>query len=168
MKFREFLDLTDEEVIFILNDIFKPVRIENIKRNAEWQEITAEITTDGWDDGESVYETTDEITLTLQGMQVDFSIDCEDNLKYKKFLLAKGCDWRLKDNPYIKEPKNEETTLVKCGKWIAFEEYLQLSIGRVKVWESYMCSECGNVESSPTMFCPECGVNTGGEIIYDL
>ena len=37
MKFREFLDLTDEEIRFILTEIFHPVKIENIQRDVKWK-----------------------------------------------------------------------------------------------------------------------------------
>lgn len=32
MKYREFLDLTDDEIKQIITDIFHPVKIENIER----------------------------------------------------------------------------------------------------------------------------------------
>lgn len=107
MKYREFLDLTDEEIKFILNDIFHPVNVENIQRDKEWDEFTVEMTTGGWDDGEDEdFEITDEITLKLPtsgncGLEVDFSLDKEDGLKWRQFLLAKGCNYLLKDNPYL-------------------------------------------------------------------
>lgn len=104
LKYREFLSLTDEEVRFILNEIFQPVKVENIKRDKEWNEITAEMTTDGWgveEDSDETTEITDVIELTVDGMNVDFSLTSEDILKYQQFLLAKGCDERLKNNPYM-------------------------------------------------------------------
>lgn len=107
LQYREFLDLTDDEIKFILIDIFHPVKIENINRSAAWNEITVDITTGGWDDGEDDnMEITDEITLSLPrgdncGIQVDFSLNKDDILKYKQFLLAKGCNYLLKDNPYL-------------------------------------------------------------------
>ena len=33
LKYREFLDLTDEEIRFILTEIFHPVNIGNIERD---------------------------------------------------------------------------------------------------------------------------------------
>ena len=108
LEYREFLDLTDAEIEFILNEIFHPVKVENIQRDKEWNAFTAEITTDGWNDGEDEdFEVTDEITLKLPtsyncGLEVNFFLTEEDGLKWKQFLLAKGCDYRLKDNPYIK------------------------------------------------------------------
>lgn len=104
LKYREFLSLTDEEVRFILNEIFQPVKVENIKRDKKWNEITAEMTTDGWgveEDSDETTEITDVIELTVDGMNVDFSLTSEDILKYQQFLLAKGCDERLKNNPYM-------------------------------------------------------------------
>ena len=107
LKYRKFLDLTDDEIKFILTDIFHPVKIENINRSAAWDEITADITTDGWDDfNGGSRQMTDEITLSIPqtnncGIQVNFSLDKEDILKWKQFLLAKGCNYLLKDNPYL-------------------------------------------------------------------
>ena len=102
IKYRDFLSLTDEEIEFILTDIFHPTKIENIQRYKEFNEITADITTGGWNDGEiDNFEVTDEITLSITGMEVDFSLCKGDELKWKQFLLAKGCDYRLKDNPYF-------------------------------------------------------------------
>mgnify|MGYP000171904698 FL=1 len=109
LKYREFLDLTDEEIKFILTEMFNPTKIGNIERGKEWNEITAEMTTGGWDDGEGgEFEIEDVITSKMPtayscGLEVDFSLTSEDKLKWKQFLLAKGCDYRLKDNPYMEE-----------------------------------------------------------------
>lgn len=104
LKYREFLDLTDEEIEFILKDIFHCSKVENIHRDKKFNNITAEITTT-WDVGEPEYsEITDEITLTENSIdEVDFSLAKGDLLKWKQFLLAKGCDYRLKDNAYMEE-----------------------------------------------------------------
>lgn len=109
LRYREFLDLTDEEIEFILNEMFNTTKIKNIKRIKEWNEITAEITTDGWNDGEGgEFEIEDVITLKMPtayscGLEVDFYLTSKDKLKWRQFLLAKGCDYRLKDNPYMEE-----------------------------------------------------------------
>lgn len=39
MHYREFLDLTDDEIKQIVTDIFAPVKIENIKRYKKWNYI---------------------------------------------------------------------------------------------------------------------------------
>lgn len=102
MKYREFLALTDEEIRFILTDIFNPTKIENIRRDEKYNEIIVDITTDGWDDDEGgTFQITDEIFLHMDTIEVDFSLDDVDLKKWRQFLLAKGCDVRLKDNPYL-------------------------------------------------------------------
>lgn len=107
LKYREFLDLTEAEIAFILQEIFSPEKIENIKKNTNYNEITAEITT-LWQDNEGSFEICDEVVLTLpsssdSGIAVKFSVDEDDILKYHQFLLAKGCDYRLRNNPYLSD-----------------------------------------------------------------
>lgn len=110
MKYREFLDLTDEEIKFILTEIIHPLKIENIQRDVGRNEFTVDITTGGWYDGEDgECEYTDKITLQMPrkyscGLQIDFLSDILDkkySLKWQQFLLAKGCNYLLKDNPYL-------------------------------------------------------------------
>lgn len=109
LQYREFLSLTDEEIKFILTEMFNPTKIVNIERDKEWNKITVEMTTGGWDDGEGgEFEIEDIITLKMPtvydcGLEVNFSLTSEDKLKWEQFLLAKGCDYRLKDNPYMEE-----------------------------------------------------------------
>lgn len=109
LQYREFLSLTDEEIKFILTEMFNPIKIGTIERDKEFNEITVEMTTGGWDDGEGgEFEIEDIITLKMPtvydcGLEVDFSLTSEDKLKWEQFLLAKGCDYRLKDNPYMEE-----------------------------------------------------------------
>lgn len=104
MKYREFLDLTDDEIRQIVTDIFHLVKIENIKRYKKWNNFTVDITTDGWGDGEGgTMEITDNIELTMDDISVDFHVEPEDKGKWQQFLLAKGCNKLLKDNPYLAE-----------------------------------------------------------------
>lgn len=109
LQYREFLSLTDEEIKFILTEMFNPIKIGTIERDKEFNEITVEMITGGWDDGEDgEFEMEDVITLKMPtayscGLEVDFSLTSEDKLKWSQFLLAKGCDYRLKDNPYIEK-----------------------------------------------------------------
>jgi len=104
MEYRDFLDLTDDEVRFIINEIFKPIKIDNIGRSKEWREITCEITMLwGTEDSGGLGAITDEIVLREGEIQVDFSFNKSDELKWRKYLIAKGCHFLLKDNPYIKQ-----------------------------------------------------------------
>nr|DAV07185.1 MAG TPA: hypothetical protein [Caudoviricetes sp.] len=102
MKYREFLSLTDEEIKFILTDIFNPTKIENIQRDKNWNKITADITTNITID-EQDFEITRQAVLSPSAIAVNDYYEYENQLKWRKFLLAKGCDERLKDNPYLEE-----------------------------------------------------------------
>ena len=92
LQYREFLSLTDEEIKFILTEMFNPTKIVNIERDKEWNKITVEMTTGGWDDGEGgEFEIEDIITLKMPtvydcGLEVDFSLTSEDKLKWEQFL----------------------------------------------------------------------------------
>lgn len=107
MKYRELLDLTDDEIKYILTEIFHPVSIGEIRRDYTWNEIVVEMTTGGWNDGdEEDFDIEDEVTLKMPtayscGLEVDFSLSKDDIFRYQQFLLAMGCDYRLKDNPYL-------------------------------------------------------------------
>lgn len=105
MQYRELTDLTDDEITFIVNEIFHPKKIENIARDEKCKEITCDITTT-WGDGtvEDPYtDITDEIGLTENELGVyDFQVFEDEKLRWKQFLVAKGCNYLLKDNPYLK------------------------------------------------------------------
>ena len=45
MKYRRFLDLTDDEIAEIVIKIFQPTKIGYIERSKKWNEIIVEITT---------------------------------------------------------------------------------------------------------------------------
>lgn len=100
LKYREFLDLTDEEITFIIKDIFPYTsRVDNIERNQRSNTISCDIyIIEEYPD----YAYT--LDLSLSGIEThDFTLTHEEEWKWKQFLIAKGCDYRLKDNPYMKE-----------------------------------------------------------------
>lgn len=47
LQYREFLSLTDEEIKFILTEMFNPTKIGKIERDKKWDEITVEMTISG-------------------------------------------------------------------------------------------------------------------------
>ncbi len=107
MVYRELTSLTNDEIRFIVNDIFHPKKITNIKRYKKTNCITCDITTtwDG-DEGEDDIEIVDEVELKTpsfieKGIHVDFSLASDDYLKWKQYCLAKGCFAYIKDNPYL-------------------------------------------------------------------
>ena len=101
-EYRELLDLSDEEIIFIMKDIFDTPKVDGIERDGQSNTITCNIYI-----MEEYPDYADEIELTLPGIlrnsmeTHDFVISPEETLKWEQYLLAKGCDYRLKDNPYI-------------------------------------------------------------------
>lgn len=107
MRYRKFLSLKDDEIRFIVKDIFDAEKVENIRRDEENEEIICDITTGGWSDGETEnFSVTDVLILTEPtfsdcGLHIDFSIGEEEKRKWRQYCLAKGCNAYLKDNPYL-------------------------------------------------------------------
>lgn len=107
---RKFTDLTKDEVRQIVQDIFEPKRITNIKVSKTYDEITCNIYTEWGDDAELVC---DELTLKNpfdygeDAIIVDFQVNRDDYMKLKQFCYAKGIygvaiEWMF-DNPYIEK-----------------------------------------------------------------
>lgn len=112
-EYREFLSLTDEDIKFILTDIFHPIKIENIFKSEDFNEIYADITTGWWetfdDDGNEVEEElTDTVILSQNDLYVNFSLNRDELLKYRQYLFSKGICKLLKDNPYLENLNNLE------------------------------------------------------------
>lgn len=100
LKYREFLDLTDEEIEFIIKDIFTYTRcVNDIERYKESNQMSCSIYI-----LEEYPDIPDTLDLSLEGIEThDFELNKKELLKWRQFLLAKGCDYRLKDNPYMEE-----------------------------------------------------------------
>ena len=115
MEYRDFMSLTDDEIIFIITDIFPYTKkVDNIVRDQKSQYISCDIYI-----MDEYPEYADTLDLTVprgydQGIAThDFSLTDEELWKWKQYLLAKGCDQRLKDNPYL-ETKSDDNE--KKGK----------------------------------------------------
>lgn len=105
MMYREFFDLTDDEIIFIIRDIFPNTsNVNNIKRNFDGSNIYCDIYI-----MEDCPDYADTIALTIpSGFEPgitthDFVLTDDEIWKWQQYLLAKGCDPRLKDNPYLED-----------------------------------------------------------------
>lgn len=100
-SYRLITDLQDGEIKQIITDLFAPIRITEIEKCLSHQEI---FVTFIWDwDGEKIKDT---VTLSVPtidncGLGADFSITGDDCDKYNKFLLAKGVNPLLHNNPYL-------------------------------------------------------------------
>ena len=100
MVYRDFLSLTNEEIEFIIKDIFPSTKfVRNIKKLDKVGCFTCEIKIEE--------DIVDELTLSLPDWDSpgittkDFTLTYEETLKWKQFLIAKGCDTLFKDNPYL-------------------------------------------------------------------
>jgi len=110
MKYKPITDMTDQEIEFLWKDIFQINKIISIERNIEENEIEVSFETtwgDGTDD-DPYFEMEDTITMYSDGFSnVDFSINEEDKLKYRQYMIAKGYSMYWKNNPYVAEVKYE-------------------------------------------------------------
>lgn len=102
LKYRKLTDLTDEEIKFAINDILHPVSIGEIKRDYKWDTIDVDVTTDWGEDGKEDL-ITDTITLKCNRLIVPWYDHGNDDYKWRQFLLAKGCNGLIKDNPYLEQ-----------------------------------------------------------------
>ena len=112
MKYRDFMTLTDDEIKFIMCEIFHDMKIKNIKRfnNTKHYEVTLIST---WYDGEEEIEIEDSISLFQGNIHAPFSLNTNEIVLYNKFLLAKGMHEYLKDNPYLTMIENVNGVLVR-------------------------------------------------------
>lgn len=104
--YKPVTDLTNDEIKFIINKIFNPKAIKNIRRHKRDHYISADIVTTWNCDDEKPFDVTDELCLYEPGyssceIEVDFSVDADDLHMWKQFCLAKGCFYLLKDNPFL-------------------------------------------------------------------
>lgn len=102
LKYRKLTDLTDEEIKFAINDIIHPESIGEIERDYQRDQIDVDITTDWGEDGEPEL-ITDTISLEHDRICLDWIDHNNPDFRWKQFLLAKGCNRLLKDNPYLEE-----------------------------------------------------------------
>lgn len=103
IDYKDFMEITDKEIIYILQDIFKATKVYEINRYSDLRQIDAIIVTEwtGENEGE-ISEMEDDVTLDSNKIKCyGFAVTSDDILKYKKFMLAKGYSELLKDNKYL-------------------------------------------------------------------
>jgi hypothetical protein len=104
-KYRPITDLTDDEIRFIVTEIFNPLEISDIRRDEDAHCVSVTIKTE-WTDDESVYTIDDDVDLYEPNygpcrIRADFGIDSSDILALNQFCLARGCHPLLENNPYL-------------------------------------------------------------------
>lgn len=111
MKYRPFLSLSNEEIEFIIKEIFPNTpRVDNIVRNEKTETISCDIYI-----MEEYPDFADTLDLTVPSIRDpegitthDFALDSEELWIWQQYLLAKGCDRRLENNPYLEEELDKE------------------------------------------------------------
>lgn len=100
LRYRKFTELTDEEIIFIIKEIFpNTTKVDNIERDPGFNQIRCNIYI-----SEKYPDIPDVLYCTVNNIQTcDFELTDGERLKWQQYLLTKGCDERLKDNPYLKD-----------------------------------------------------------------
>ena len=98
MKYRNFLSLTDDEIIFAMKDIFRCTEIYRILRCKKDNEIHVETKIPLQD--EIIRET---VILKGNDLQAPWIDSWEEEKRWEQFLLAKGCHSLLKNNPYLEQ-----------------------------------------------------------------
>lgn len=105
IEYKDFMKITDKEIIFILQDIFNAIKVSDIIRDTDFRQIYATIATEWEGENENeVSEIEDEVTLYDDRVVCSgFSITANNILQYMKFMLAKGYSTLLKDNKYLSQ-----------------------------------------------------------------
>lgn len=102
MQYRKFLSLTDDEIRYIITEMFDFVTIEYIYKNTNNNTISVFISADGWLKEDGTYERVqDKIVLTPTNIHANFAIEENELVKYYQYLFAKGCNKLLRNNPYL-------------------------------------------------------------------
>lgn len=103
MKYRKITDLTDKEIMEILNNLYEPDKIENIVRNVKDNEVVVDVTTTWIVDEKTKEEEqiVDEIILSDDQIYSQDLTSDDDQYEYLQFLAAKGCHYLFKDNKYL-------------------------------------------------------------------
>lgn len=178
MKYRKLTDLTDEEITFIMKEVFETDTVTSIVRDEKWQRIDCDIHIMDYEDGSPLYD-----TITLDSASADyplsthdFDISSDETEKYVKFLLAKGVDWRFEDNKYMNDVDYVIETGVVCKQKVGVKpiEHHYEQPGD-KPYIKYGCPICENLLdcqceetgeylkkfsfAKTTQNCPCCNIN---------
>lgn len=120
---KQVYDLTKEEIIQIVNDIFSPKKITNIKIHKRDMSVSCTIYSDWYtkdeNGNEEVIEVRDNLTLrnpfdngfyeAIEFEDSNYPTDREDLKIFKRFCYAKGIlpEYLIEDNPYLQKEPNK-------------------------------------------------------------
>lgn len=107
ITYRPFSSLTKEEIAFVVNDIFHPADIPEISFDNNNNTFDVRITTKYTNSNSKISKETVELRLNQDNIYPIFSTTPAQKHKWKQFLYAKGCDERLRNNPYLESETNK-------------------------------------------------------------
>lgn len=97
MEYRDFSTITDDEIKFIINDLFDPIRIGNIDRTGINDNIIVDIFT-----MPNYPNIKDTITINSGDIfSKDFGGLKAERKLYRQYLFSLGMNEMFKDNPYM-------------------------------------------------------------------
>ena len=107
MEYRSFGSLRGDEIQEFMDVAMKEFTVDAIsydKIDDSFKVACHSTWVSESDDGEFISEDLDDtITLYDDGIYADFQVLENEERLWQQFLLAKGCDWRLRNNPFLKD-----------------------------------------------------------------
>lgn len=126
MQYKEFTELSNEEIRFIVDDLFHPEQIGQIRYDLGWKEYEVEITCQPIQD---IPADVRHIRLCPNAIYADFTLTneayTEIQHKWQQYLLAKGCNLLLQDNPYLDNRKEQLKEILPKIESKDLQEFLQ-------------------------------------------
>lgn len=107
MEYRNFGSLRSDEIQEFMDVAMKEFTVDAISYD-EVDDSFKVACHSTWesesDDGELISEDLDDtIALYDDGISADFEVLGNEKRLWQQFLLAKGCDWRLRNNPFLED-----------------------------------------------------------------
>lgn len=107
MEYRDFGSLRSDEIQEFMDVAMKEFTVDAISYDKidDSFEVACHSTWESEsDDGELIGEVLDDtIVLRDDGIYADFQVLENEKRLWRQFLLAKGCDWRLRNNPFLED-----------------------------------------------------------------
>lgn len=107
MEYRDFGSLRSDEIQEFMDVAMKEFTVDAISYDKidDSFEVACHSTWESEsDDGELIGEVLDDtIVLRDDGIYADFQVLENEKRLWRQFLLAKGCDRRLRNNPFMKD-----------------------------------------------------------------
>lgn len=99
MEYRKVTSLTDNEIIEVINSVFDVDNTEIIRRNEEEDTIICGFEA-VWGEDSLIEDTFEVSAYGIEDIGNDYPLEAEHKRIVEKFLVAKGCHYLQKNNPF--------------------------------------------------------------------